>query len=134
MPRAAFVTALLLGIGLVGCFIVTGGTSDYTSEAEGGSEAGIGCPPDGAACVRVACASTADCRLDGGASFCCLSLIPSPPGAAFACQAKACTGGLAAQVCATADECGDGGLCKAQTCAALGVSVVFRTCEAFPCR
>jgi hypothetical protein len=95
-----------------GCVLVTGSTDGYTA-------------PDGAAATALTCSSPSEC--DGG--VCCFSLVGQTP--ASQCQAS-CDRAFE-QACTTAQDCGDGGSCFAQTCPLpSGPSIPVSTCGPVP--
>jgi hypothetical protein len=102
--------ALVLGAAS-GCILLTGGTEGY-SLPEGGV-------------VGLACMGSAECD----AGVCCYSLMGTTPSSQ--CQAS-CTRPFE-QACSIAEDCGDGGICIAQSCPLpSGVSVPVTTCGPIP--
>jgi hypothetical protein len=108
MVRAAACSAALVAA-LSGCVIFTGSTDGYSA-----TEAG----------VSASCHSPKDCN----GQACCFELgdggVPSA-----VCQAT-CTPYL--QSCALASDCGDGGVCWAQSCTYEGITVQVTTCGPIP--
>ena len=130
----------LAGAALVGCFVITGGTSGYQVEqVDAGQGTSPSCTnPDGGTCVELNCVSNANCNGDAG-EVCCLkatgtfssfgAILTSAVGS---CQ-TACSGKYAVQLCAL--DSGDCPLaaCVAQPCFVNGSTLIVNACGALPC-
>ncbi len=137
MRSFAFVACAAIGLGGVigGCEIVTGGTDGYTAAADAGNDVATvdtACPIDGALCVKLECASSADCVPPDAAEsnlVCCAGIAGNTVNIiGTSCQPTSCS--LGAPVCLTSAECG-GAACTYQQCPLLG-AVVFKACGLVP--
>ena len=124
---AGVVGVLAAGAAMVGCILVTGGTSGYQGVDAGvpSVDAGVCLADDGGVCVVPGCAIE-PCS---NGEVCCAGLIGTRTIGA-ACQTGPCGLGYL-PLCMTSKDCA-GADCINQDCAVAGNTITLQICGVFP--